>query len=561
MPLPTPELTAIRQSGSNAVQLDWTGTDNASQIDIDRGEFTIATLGSGLATYLDTAAPPDETTYTIFALYTDTESAPITVAAVPSGSQETILTWRVVNPANEVIGGVLVTGGEVTLPFALTVASPGVQSIRFSGAVSQTENNSPFAPFGDTNGNFNPANVSPGPMTIRAEAYSAKNLAGTKLADESITLTVLAEDVPAPGEVPSAPTLTSATAGNASVALSWTASATDGGSPITGYELTRNGSLRTTTNPAVLVFTDTTVTNGTTYTYEVAAVNANGTSVASNSLSALPAAPPTPGTDADGTSAAGAWGIKLLPVRPGMKVASYTNFEGEDRNLGQGFGPQLLQIWRPRPDVARDGTYKDSSQRGTYSAKNTYEQKNSLGRFFIHSSKPGANPLVHDPNGTIHWVYAPLDQQNDQDEIFVQFTAQFPQIVGRKMAHLLWAFGTEVNGEIDIPEGKLDGGSDKGNLFIHHHQSSQQTSVQLHINLQQPHHYGLYFRKAKTGDAGKIEAFVDGKMIHSGTAVGIPNPMHWVGQFETYLKGQTIPTTNIGSGWAAYDKYRCDIKV
>ena len=44
---------------------------------------------------------------------------------------------------------------------------------------------------------------------------------------------------PPPPTAPGAPNLTAASAGNASVALGWTAPASDGGSPITGYEIWR----------------------------------------------------------------------------------------------------------------------------------------------------------------------------------------------------------------------------------------------------------------------------------------------------------------------------------
>jgi len=133
------------------------------------------------------------------------------------------------------------------------------------------------------------------------------------------------------------------------------------------------------------------------------------------------------------------------------------------------------------------------------------------------------------------------------------------------MAHLLWVKRPEENGEIDIPEGKLDGGTDKGNMFVHYFMSTKQDSRRLGLNLQEPHHFGTYFRRKGArgaGDPGEIIGYVDGKEIyHLDSSAGIPTAMHWVGQFETYLKGQAIPLTNKGSGWAEYDRYRMDVKA
>jgi hypothetical protein len=99
--------------------------------------------------------------------------------------------------------------------------------------------------------------------------------------------------------VPSAPTLTSATAGNGSVALAWTAPSSDGGSGLTGYEVwraTASGfeTLLTPVPVSPTSYTDTPVTNGTTYYYQVKAINAVGPSAASNERSATPTAPPPP---------------------------------------------------------------------------------------------------------------------------------------------------------------------------------------------------------------------------------------------------------------------------
>ena len=91
---------------------------------------------------------------------------------------------------------------------------------------------------------------------------------------------------------PSAPTLAVPTAGNGSVGLSWTAPASNGGATVTDYAVYRSTSSGTETLLAntggALTYTDTAVTNGTTYFYKVAAINSAGTGALSNEQSATP---------------------------------------------------------------------------------------------------------------------------------------------------------------------------------------------------------------------------------------------------------------------------------
>ena len=96
---------------------------------------------------------------------------------------------------------------------------------------------------------------------------------------------------------PSAPLAVVASGGNASVTVSWSVPATDGGSPITGYEVYRGTSaggesaMPAATSVTGTSFTDTGLVNGTTYYYTVAAVNAAGLSPRSGEASATPQAP------------------------------------------------------------------------------------------------------------------------------------------------------------------------------------------------------------------------------------------------------------------------------
>ncbi len=101
---------------------------------------------------------------------------------------------------------------------------------------------------------------------------------------------------PAPATAPDAPTGVTAARGNAQATVSWTAPASDGGSPITGYQL----EYRATSSPTWIAFpttatspqTVTGLTNGTQYIFQVAAVNGVGTSTFTPSNAVTPATVP-----------------------------------------------------------------------------------------------------------------------------------------------------------------------------------------------------------------------------------------------------------------------------
>jgi hypothetical protein len=100
-----------------------------------------------------------------------------------------------------------------------------------------------------------------------------------------------------PSSTPSAPTLSTPTAGNAEVDLSWSAPASNG-SAVASYKIYRGTSsggesILLNTGNTNTTYANTGLTNGTTYYYKVSAVNANGEGGLSGEQSATPVAPAT----------------------------------------------------------------------------------------------------------------------------------------------------------------------------------------------------------------------------------------------------------------------------
>jgi titin len=116
--------------------------------------------------------------------------------------------------------------------------------------------------------------------------------------------------------VPSAPTIGSATSGNGTATLTWTAPSSNGGSTVTGYKVTPylSGSAQTaqTFTSTATSQVITSLTNGSPYTFKVAAINGVGTgalSGASNSVTpaTTPGAPTIGGATAGVASATVTW--------------------------------------------------------------------------------------------------------------------------------------------------------------------------------------------------------------------------------------------------------------
>jgi formylglycine-generating enzyme required for sulfatase activity len=129
---------------------------------------------------------------------------------------------------------------------------------------------------------------------------AAVNAAGT--GTSSIPVTVI------PRTVPAAPISLIGTPGNGQVSLSWTAPADNGGSAITDYTIqysTNGGATWTISSHSALTATTATVTgltNGTSYVFQVAAVNGAGTGAVSDPTPRVTPLPAVPGRP---TAAAG----------------------------------------------------------------------------------------------------------------------------------------------------------------------------------------------------------------------------------------------------------------
>ncbi len=196
-------------------------------------------------------------------------SSPRTLAAHP-GTNSVGLTWTA--PASN--GGKPITGYNV-----------------YVGTLSSTESTTP---------------VNPTPLGATATSYTVTGLTNatkyyfTVKAINSVGVGAPSGEASATPEaattVPAAPRTLTAAAGSKKATLTWLAPAWNGGSAITGYNVYKGtvsgGESSTPVNPSPLSpsatsYSATGLTTGTRYYFIVKAINANGTSAASNEASAI----------------------------------------------------------------------------------------------------------------------------------------------------------------------------------------------------------------------------------------------------------------------------------
>lgn len=173
-----------------------------------------------------------------------------------------------------------VTSGSVTLQWGAPVdggVAPGTYRIRRDGVVVATvdADTTTWTDDGLSNGT---------PYTY---AVSAVNDVGEGPPSASVEVT--------PAAVPTAPRALTGRPGDGQVTLTWAAPVDDGGSPVLGYRVHRDGAFVHETGSDDLTWTDPDASNGVEHAYEVRARNAQGTGAPSATVRVTPYAPQAPG--------------------------------------------------------------------------------------------------------------------------------------------------------------------------------------------------------------------------------------------------------------------------
>ena len=260
--------------GNAQVLLTWAATANATGYTVKR---STTTGGPYTAIASQPTTSFTDTPLTNGTKYSYVVSASNSAGASPN-SAEVSATPTLAPPA--VPTGLAATAGnaQVTLTWNAATGATSYHVKRSTISGTETQIAAP------TSNSFTDASVTNG--TKYFYVVSAVNSAAESANSNEVSATPAATPT-----APAAPTGLQGTAGNAKVTLTWNAS-----TGATSYHLKRSTTSGAETQiaaPASNSFTDTAVTNGTKYFYEVSAVNSTGESANSNEINATPTAPAT----------------------------------------------------------------------------------------------------------------------------------------------------------------------------------------------------------------------------------------------------------------------------
>ncbi len=300
------------------------------------GAPTIGTAIAGNARAIVSFTAPTNTGGSAITGYTATcgtksatgSASTITVTALPNGAAVTcnvkatnaVGTGAASAASNSVIPA-------ITVPSAPTIGTATAGNARAIVSFTAPTNTGGSAITGYTatcgtksaTGTASPITVTALPngaaVTCNVKATNAAGTGAASAASNSIT----------PATVPSAPVIGTATAGNASATVTFTAPTNTGGGVITGYAATCGAKSATSTSSPITV---TTLTNGTAVTCNVKAINAIGTGAASAASNSVIPAITVPAAPTIGTAAAGNASATVTFTAPtntgGSAITGYT---------------------------------------------------------------------------------------------------------------------------------------------------------------------------------------------------------------------------------------------
>jgi fibronectin type 3 domain-containing protein len=266
--------TGLQATAGNAqVTLTWTASSGATTYHIKR-----ATITGGPYTQI---AAPTTSSYADSAVTNGTKyfyvASAVNSAGESANSPEVSATPTASTAITAVPTGLQATAGNAQITLIWT-ASTGATSYHLKRA---TTTGGPYAQIATpTAATFTDTALTNG--TKYFYVVSAVNSSGESANSAEASATPTAQ-----ATIPAAPTGLQATAGNAQVSLSWSAS-----TGATSYHLKRatttGGPYTQIAAPTVTTFTDSALTNGTTYYYVVSALNSAGESANSAQASATP---------------------------------------------------------------------------------------------------------------------------------------------------------------------------------------------------------------------------------------------------------------------------------